>query len=121
MSRNCFDKEKEVKGIFEDNGTLLDTPIDESVLAPSSSKVPKVRADHYEALSGKDAHFEALAGEENDYEVLTGGGEVACSEKVKMITPRLPQSRIGSSSSPRKGLKKTTWSEKPSTTRGPSC
>ena len=35
----CFDKEKEeVEGIFEDNGTLLDTPIDKSVLLRALQK-----------------------------------------------------------------------------------
>ena len=78
----CFDKGKEeVKGIFEDNGTLLDTPIDESVfssellkspdIADELDEVPKVRADHYEALTGEDAHSEALAGEQDDHEALT--------------------------------------------------
>ena len=74
----CFDKEKEeVEGIFEDNGTLLDTPIDESVfssellkspeIADELGEVPKIRADHHEALTGKYAHSEALAGKEDDY------------------------------------------------------
>ena len=78
----CFDKGKEeVKGIFEDNGTLQDTPIDESVfssellkspkIADELCEVPKISADHHEALTGKDAHSEALAGEEDDYEALT--------------------------------------------------
>ena len=84
----CFDKEKEeVKGIFEDNGTLLDTPIDESVFSSELYKslaaekqgddlennydVPTVRADHYEALTGEDAHSEALAGEDDHSEALT--------------------------------------------------
>ena len=68
---------------------MLDTPIDESLfysellkspeIADELDKVPKVRADHYETLTGKDAHSEALAGEEDDYKVLTGGGKVACS------------------------------------------
>ena len=86
----CFDKGKEVEGIFEDNGTLLDTPIDESLfssellkspeIADELNEVPKVRADHYDALTGEDVHSEALAGEEDDYEARTGEG--ACSEAL---------------------------------------
>ena len=67
----CFHTEKEVKGIFKDNGTLLDTPIDEFVFSselyksleaekqgddlekPGNYDVPIVRDDHYEALTGE--------------------------------------------------------------------
>ena len=86
----CFDKEKEeVKGIFEDNGTLLDTPIDESVFSsklyksleaekqvddlkkPDNYDVPTVRVDYYQALTGGDACSEALASDDDHYEALT--------------------------------------------------
>ena len=71
---------------------MLDTPIDESLfysellkspeIADKLDEVPKVRADHYEALTGKDAHSEAIAGEEDDYKDLSGGGEVVCIETL---------------------------------------
>ena len=80
----CFDKGKEVEGIFEDNVTLLDTPLDESLfssellkspeIADELYEVPKVRADHYDALTGEDVHSETLAGEEDYYEARTGEG-----------------------------------------------
>ena len=60
---------------------MLDTPINESVFSSELLKsseiadeldgVPKVRADHYEALTGEDAHSEALAGEDDHSEALT--------------------------------------------------
>ena len=41
-------------------------------IADKLDDVPKVRADHYEALTGEDAHSEDLAGKNDHSNALTG-------------------------------------------------
>ena len=46
-------------------------------IADKLDDVPKVRADHYEALTGEDAHYEALTEEKTCEETM----------KAKILTP----------------------------------